>query len=332
MFFDETLPAKQPGETRIAHLSDLHVTIGRSALAERTRRVLKRSIADNLAFTAVVLDDARAQGVDHLVITGDLAHGGRIPEFRALREILGDFDDPRRLSVIPGNHDRSSRAVWRRLVSSNAGAAPASLEAFFEVFGHLIPSEHPRELNLAKTTALPYVKFIGPDPGLALIGINTTSGLTSRLPGLGSLGKVSHTHLLRLRAILRSRPVAQRVKIVLMHHHPMIVPFYEWFDNLLSLRNSKPLLDLLYSSHVDLILHGHRHEPFCWESHTYRAHDFTVVCAGPPDAYANGAIRPKELIYNIYALRNHEIHIHYQRCSIPERAARSFRFSKLPKE
>jgi len=330
MFFDESLPEKIPGETRIAHLSDLHISPRRARIADETRRFLKRPICNNLEWTALILADAARHGVDHVVIAGDLSQNGRQRQFAALREILKEYNDPRRLSVVPGNHDVS----YREFIAKGRAKPnhPAKLTGFLEVFNHVIPAAYPPELRLDKQGVFPSVKFIGPRESVVLIGIDTTSGFSTHMPGLNSLGNVSRAQFAALREILETKALASRTKIVLMHHHPMIVPFYNWFDNFKSLMRSKRLLDLLYERRVDLILHGHKHHPFCWQSHTFDDHNLSVVCAGPPDAYSNGVERPRDLVYNIYALREGSIHVHYQRCSVMGRQRGSFEFSRKRKE
>jgi predicted phosphodiesterase len=330
MFFDETLPEKVAGETRIAHLSDLHIAPIRARLADETRRFLKRPIGNNLEWTELILADAARHGVDHVVITGDLSQSGRKQQFACVREVLKDYDDPQRLSIVPGNHDVS----YRDFITKGRAKPdhPAKLTGFLKAFSHVIPAQLPPEIGLTKDGVFPSVKFIGEGGSVALIGIDTTRGFSTHMPGLNSLGIVSRSQFAALREILESKALESRTKIVLMHHHPMIIPYYNWFDNLKSLMRSKQLLDLLYDRHVDLILHGHKHHPFCWQSHTFDDHNLSVICAGPPDAYANGMERPKELIYNIYALHKSSIHVHYQRCAVPGRPRGAFVFSRKRKE
>jgi Icc-related predicted phosphoesterase len=178
-------------------------------------------------------------------------------------------------------------------------------------FPDLFPHTYPPELEQAKKDLFPFIKVLG-GGRIAVIGLDTTGHLTAKIGLLNSLGTVSRTQLAELRTFLKHPWLHDKIKIVVMHHHPMIVPVATMFDSFKHLFQSKELLDLLYENHVDLILHGHKHHPFCWQSHTFRDHDLIVICAGPPDAYANG--RNAELVYNIYSIIGHRIAIHYRTC------------------
>jgi len=84
-----------------------------------------------------------ACGVDHLVITGDLAHCGLAPEFlemRAIIEVTGWWGADR-LTIVPGNHDRFN--LYERLPRE-------PMEAFFPV----VSSRHPRVKKLGDGVAL----------------------------------------------------------------------------------------------------------------------------------------------------------------------------------
>lgn len=84
-----TLPAKDA--YRIAHLSDLHLT------------------GVNLDFecSLALVEDATANGAEHLIISGDLVESGEmgvLKGFVAALKYLG-WAGSNRLTIIPGNHD-----------------------------------------------------------------------------------------------------------------------------------------------------------------------------------------------------------------------------------
>jgi 3',5'-cyclic AMP phosphodiesterase CpdA len=74
---------------KVAHISDLHYN---AATAHRV---------------ASVIASARAVGVDHLIISGDLAASAHRDEFTALRQCLDayGFIHSDSLTIVPGNHD-----------------------------------------------------------------------------------------------------------------------------------------------------------------------------------------------------------------------------------
>jgi len=309
MIREKDLGPKADGEFRIVHLSDLHLSADKSALRHRWRSWVGKSQSKNLVNLQAVLRDMASREIDHLILTGDLTNGAKPEEFEALKAALGDYADPDRLTLIPGNHDLSYRHVRRRL---RAESCPRKHWQLVSHFPELIPRSYPPELGHAKKDLFPFIKVLA-GGRIALIGLDTTGHLTAKIGLLNSLGTVSRTQLIELRTLLRHPWFHDKIKIVVMHHHPMIVPVATMFDSFKHLFQSKQLLDLLYESRVDLILHGHKHHPFCWQSHTFRDHDLIVICAGPPDAYANG--RASELVYNIYSIVGHRIAIHYRTCS-----------------
>ena len=78
---------------KIAHLSDVHIC--------------QKSRPKNLERTKLLLDYALQQGVDHIVITGDIVHLGEVEDYIALRNLFQEFGllDPFKLTLVIGNHD-----------------------------------------------------------------------------------------------------------------------------------------------------------------------------------------------------------------------------------
>jgi 3',5'-cyclic AMP phosphodiesterase CpdA len=315
---------KAPDEFRLAHLSDLHVSSDLSALRHRLRSWVRQSQAKNLLNLQAVIRDLASQEVDHLIITGDLTNNSRDASLESVREALGEWNEPERLTIVPGNHDLSYR---RRARGPAAVRRPRKLSQLYGHFPTMFPREHPPELRHAKKEPFPFVKTLAGGKAV-LIGLDTTGRLTTRAGPLNSFGTISRAQFRELRSLLKNPWLHDRIKIVAMHHHPVIVPVATFFDSFKHLFQSKQLLDLLYESHVDLILHGHKHHPFCWQSHTFRDHDLTIICAGPPDAYADG--KQSGLVYNIYSIRGHRISIHYRTLPPTQRLRPEFNHARQP--
>jgi len=309
MIRQSELGPKTEGEYRIAHLTDLHISADRSGLRHRWRRWVGQPQSKNLVNLQAVLRDMAHLEIDHLVLTGDLANGAKEEEFAALKAALADHIHPSKMSIVPGNHDLSYRRVRPGV---RLHECPRKLWLLVSQFTSLFPSQYPPDLHIPKKQLFPFVKTLA-DGRIALIGIDTTGHLTTKAGPLNSFGQVGLAQLAELRTLFKNPWFHDRIKIVAMHHHPMIVPVATMFDSFKYLFQSKQLLDLLYEAKVDLVIHGHKHRPFCWQSHTYRDHDMIVICAGPPDAYANG--KSSDLVYNIYTINGHRIGVHYRTCS-----------------
>jgi 3',5'-cyclic AMP phosphodiesterase CpdA len=316
------LGPKGSGEFRIAHVSDLHISTDPSALRHRIRSWARKSQAKSLANFHAVIRDLSSQEIDHLVITGDLTNRSKDVDLKAFQDVLGDWFDAERLTIVPGNHDLSYRRSAR---GAAAKRRPRKLAQLYHHFPRLFPQEHPPELRQTKREPFPFVKTLAGGEAI-LIGLDTTGRLTTKAGPLNSFGSISRAQFRELRALLKNPWLHDRIKIIAMHHHPVIVPVATIFDSFMHLFQSKQLLDLLYENRADLILHGHKHHPFCWQSHTFRDHDLTIICAGPPDAYADD--KHSMLVYNIYSIREHRIAIHYRTIAPTLRVRPEFRHSR----
>ncbi len=315
------LAPKRPGEFRIAHLSDLHLAHeGAGRLRRHLRGLLKIDNSRNGPMFRAVVRDILDHDIDHVLVTGDLTQSGRRTEFQEVRAILSPFETAGKLTVIPGNHDityrredRSGR-LFRRL---------AKLDPFLEHFGGVVPSENPYGLPMRRGRPFPFVKIFEP-AGIALIAIDTTNRLGVRIQPLNSLGHIDGPQRKALEQILVDPALARYTRIVAMHHHPMIIPLFPAGDSMRRLRQSRWLMPLLYETRVRLVMHGHKHVPFCWQSTAYGRHPFAVVCASAPNVAGSfAAMTEIPLVYNVYGISGGDVSIHYRefmfRAGGPER-------------
>jgi metallophosphoesterase superfamily enzyme len=74
----------------LAHLSDLH--LGLSSAAERMAAALCRTLL--------------AAKIDHVIVSGDITHRGRRDELARFQQIFHPLLKTRRMTIVPGNHDR----------------------------------------------------------------------------------------------------------------------------------------------------------------------------------------------------------------------------------
>jgi 3',5'-cyclic AMP phosphodiesterase CpdA len=199
-------------EKTLAHLSDLHI-----GLSSRTERAAER-ICQSLVTSKV----------DHVVVTGDVTHGGRACEIRRFSEIFDPLLSRGRMSVIPGNHDCLRHEVGRTLMSGRAEAA---------IFD-----------------------------GLYLVKVDSTGPHNrSFVAGHGELNQELIDHVERL---LDRAPADALCAILIHHHVlPLPAEtFVEWFATRMRWPFARELSlghQLLRRSTgiCDLVLHGHRHVP-----------------------------------------------------------------------
>lgn len=197
----------------LAHLSDLH--LGKSADTERR---------------AIMLRDALVEAnIDHVVVTGDITHRGRVGELALFWRIFAPLAADDRLTVVPGNHDRLGDNVAEAIHAS------------------------PRVV-------------VARAPGLHLVCFDSTAEHNrSWLNGHGAMAESDVAEISRHARVARPETLVA----VLLHHHVLPLPGDHPAERLASwlgwpfadeLENGPHLVDSL-RGHCDLVLHGHRHRP-----------------------------------------------------------------------
>lgn len=83
---------------QLAHLSDLH--LGHRGAARAAERLVEHLLRS---------------AVDHVVVTGDITESGEADELALFERLFAPLLDARRVTVIPGNHDRAGEGHGMRL-------------------------------------------------------------------------------------------------------------------------------------------------------------------------------------------------------------------------
>src|SRR6185436_16886145 len=105
---------------RVLHCSDVHITQNYFGASFRrigwrhTTALLELHFGNRWTDWAAapqaltgIIDDAGRHGADHVIVSGDLTGYATEEEFTAVRALLGSLaENPRRCTVVPGNHDR----------------------------------------------------------------------------------------------------------------------------------------------------------------------------------------------------------------------------------
>lgn len=232
-----TLPPAPEGEFRFAQLSDPHLTslLGVRPGTLRDKRLLgwlswrrKRRLRHDPDVLAGLVEDARAQGIEHWAITGDLTHIGLPEELEAARAWLASLGTPAAVSAIPGNHDL--------YVADPAGRMHASWAPWM------------RSDDDGDGDGFPWLRLRGP---VALIGLDS-AWAAGWLMATGELGEAQRQ---RLDALLDATGRAGYLRIVLIHHAPL--PGLDpWRKRLV---DAKALAAILERRGAELVMHGHGH-------------------------------------------------------------------------
>jgi 3',5'-cyclic AMP phosphodiesterase CpdA len=263
---------------RLAHVTDPHFRSFAGArpgdflgkrLAGVANLILVRRRKHDMELLEQLGADLAARQVDHLALTGDLSNVALPGEWEvASRWIAAYGRGPDATTVIPGNHD----AYVPEVVETCA------FEARFAAY---------QTSDLRREATYPFVRLRGE---VAIVAVNSCLATGD----LGAWGRVGAEQLARLEGMLMAEEVRRRLRVVLIHHPPVMHRPPESRN----LRDRAELLDVLCRTGADLVLHGHDHRD-------ERAHvpgpagPIPVVGAGSA-SYAGSAARRAR--YNVYEI------------------------------
>jgi 3',5'-cyclic AMP phosphodiesterase CpdA len=274
---------------RLAHVTDPHFRgAGGLSLGDVfTKRmvgfvnvVVNRRRKHRMELLASLADDLRAQPVDHVAVTGDLSNVSLPGEWAAARRWLeGLGRATSTITAIPGNHD-----VY----------VPAAVGGFEEAFAPFQGSDAGLEAGPA-THPYPFVRV---RDRIALIALNSCVPTGD----LGAWGELGEAQLARLRACLAAPALAQRTRVVLLHHPPVRLKGGE--DR--NLKDRAALAAVLSETGAELVLHGHDHRDEEATLEGPGGRSIPVVGAGSASyaGHAQGRAR-----YNIYELSDGAIEV-----------------------
>ncbi len=184
---------------RIVHLSDIHfwryefhpLRLASKRLFGMTALVLRRARRFRLERVPELVEYVRSLDPDHILITGDVTTTALPAEFQAARAALTHWlDDPVRVTVVPGNHDRYTLRAHRS-------------RRFEHYFGDFSPG-------------LPYPWLRRLDSETAILGLDPTRAAISargKLPG----AQITHAQEL----LAGSQEIS---RLLIACHYPVAAP------------------------------------------------------------------------------------------------------------
>jgi 3',5'-cyclic AMP phosphodiesterase CpdA len=230
---------------RLAHLTDVHLgPLPRFAPRHwNVKRLMgyvnfrtKRGAFHLAKLAQAVSEDVKAQGVDHITVTGDLVNLGMPSEFERAQSWLQDLGSPDDVTVIPGNHDiytRLRRDIgverWRAYMSARFGGDDVA-----GVPGPLV-------------TGFPFVRMLG---RFAMIALNSA---VYTPPGFCS-GALGTAQIERFGEMSAALGAAGFTRIVLLHHPPLVE-----HGRRRGITDAAAFERALTSVGAELVLHGHNH-------------------------------------------------------------------------
>jgi 3',5'-cyclic AMP phosphodiesterase CpdA len=259
----------------LAHLSDPHLApLPKPRLSELIGKRItgyinwqrRRRFVHNQITLAKIVADLKAQGANHIAVTGDLTNISLPEEFVRGRDWLHGLGTPAEVTVIPGNHDAYVRAAageperrWQSFMCGDDGAS-----------------------------GFPFVRRRGP---LALIALSTAVPT----PVFMATGRLGEAQLAKLREALAALKRENAYRVVLIHHPPVS-----------EAKRHKRLTDAAAFLHVigqqgaELVLHGHDHlHMLNWLT---GPNGTRVPAIGVPSASGAWATSKNAAAFNLYVI------------------------------
>ncbi|MCA9682516.1 MAG: metallophosphoesterase [Myxococcales bacterium] len=271
----EALSAKPIGlqGNLILHLSDLHLAIsGPNPSKHKWALTNEGEVTMQAQVLGALADDASKVGL--VVITGDLTCEAGPDEFyevfRFVHGLLGALRlGPEHLVMIPGNHDvkrtQQEDQVWDPTKTLEP-APPEALEAYRVNYERVFRHRPDHKLSMAR-------RFVCPSGVSLEVGALNTSTLAQGrnwLPGMGRLADGAFGDVAR--RLGWSQP-SLALRILALHHHVTVtedtMPAREFSKGFGMAVDAKKTLRDAASHGVQLILHGHRHQPFLGHEFVY---------------------------------------------------------------
>jgi len=231
------------GPFLLAHVTDPHFRgfAGASPVDFVNKRavgalnlVVNRTRKHKMQLLEALRQDMRAQTPDHLALTGDLSNVSLPGEWRAALAWLDTCGlEPASISVIPGNHDAYVQAV---VVARD----------FEKLFAPYMTSD------VATSGDHVDYPFVQTRDGVAFVGVSSAVATGD----LGAWGRIGDPQLARLEAALAAPELAEKTRVVLVHHPPVRHKHGE--DR--NLRDRAALAAVLGRVGADLVIHGHDHD------------------------------------------------------------------------
>jgi 3',5'-cyclic AMP phosphodiesterase CpdA len=221
---------------RLAHLSDLHIgPLPRPNLPQLIGKRFtgywnwkrSRHAIHNMQMLDAIIDDIKAQNLDHIALTGDLVNIGLPAEFTNAESIIKRIAAPQNMSLIPGNHDAYCRN---------------SLPAMIKHFAPYMRGDDVEEVHF------PYMRI---RKKTAIIGV---SSAIPTAPFLAS-GAVGKAQIERTRQMLEAAGNAGFLRVVMIHHPP----YKEGAHFGRGLRDAPSFMKMLRETGAELVIHGHNH-------------------------------------------------------------------------
>lgn len=202
---------------------------------------------------------------DILVVSGDVTHQAQPSQFMHASKVIKDLaailevPDGQTI-VVPGNHDLN----WDIANLATSSKEPFWLDFCFAPFRNGSQQAGCDDAMVAALLEPPHF-FVHSHTSADIWCFNSAA---YDLPGQKPhRGEIKEAHRTQLQAQLSARYNSvekERYRIFVTHHHPKPQPdLYRDIPDFSGMVNGESLLDLLIEHRFDLVIHGHKHRPWC---------------------------------------------------------------------
>jgi 3',5'-cyclic AMP phosphodiesterase CpdA len=250
------------GALRLAHFSDVHVTVPkyewhwRDLLTKRVTGLVNARLGRGRHFRQAdevlqaLSSDLRQRRPDWAIFSGDASTLGFRSEMERAASLLQVGSGDLHGLAVPGNHDYYTPRA--------------------EATGHFEATFRPWQTGeRIDDTCYPFAQHVGP---VWLIGVNSCTG--NRWPG-DATGSVGDAQLERLRRLLAGLTPGPRI---LVTHYPVGQADSSPEHRSRWLHDLADLLRVADEGRISLWLHGHRHDPYFLVNPELAP--FPIICAG----------------------------------------------------
>lgn len=209
--------------------------------------------------------EANSLSADVLVVSGDITHQAQPSQFIHASKVIQDLAailsvPDGQIITVPGNHDLN----W-----DIANLAVSSKESFwldycFHPFKYGSKQAGCDDTMVTALLEAPHF-FMHAHNNADIWCFNSAAyDLPDQKP---HRGEIKEHHRAQLQAQLEERyssGAKDRYRVFVTHHHPKPQPdLYPDIPDFSGMVNGESLLDLLIEHRFDLVLHGHKHRPWC---------------------------------------------------------------------
>jgi len=258
---------------RLLWLSDLHFSRdGNHNFQVAAHDEQRRTLAEAVKSAVQAADSAGGTKFAGIVVSGDLTFKADPGEFSDAVECLvqiagwsgvrGVYEQ--RMGIAPGNHDIKFSAT-PETEDAPVTAAPAEARAAFTTFYRTLFHKSPDEYLCSGRRFL-----LGNSIPVEVAFLNSSileQSPANAAPRFQGQGFVGERQLERVTEKLgwNTTPPGRTIRIVVLHHHLISGVYAEearYGANYSTVLDSGRLQRWVFNNRVDLVLHGHQHEPY----------------------------------------------------------------------